>query len=168
MQDYPAIKQGFRGCLLGLLGIIMAVGGTALSTAFHYQQPPPCRGMLGAGFPALFICDDWGGGSPTGSWGKIDFIDVLNGGIQPGGFFIDLLFYLALSMIILWAMSGIIKKGLHAHDLWWMTFILFGFAIGFAFAFMMIWSSDLYVKSRPSGTPTPVVPSATSIPSPTP
>jgi hypothetical protein len=52
--------------------------------------------MIGAGFPFLFICDDWGGGSPTSSWGKIDFADVLNGGLHTQGFLLDVLVYFTL------------------------------------------------------------------------
>lgn len=168
MNDHPPFKQGSRGCLISLLSFVIAISAMALSTAFQYPQPATCQGMLGAGFPTLFICDDWGGGSPTGSWGKIDFVDVVNGGIRPAGFFIDLLFYLALSLIVWLVVSGILRKGIRARDLWWTTCILFGFVLGFAFAFMTIWSSDLYVKRPPLGTPTPVIPTETSVPSPTP
>jgi hypothetical protein len=77
--------------------------------------------MLGAGFPLLFICDDWGGGSPTGSWEKIDFVDVLNGGIRPAGFVVDFLFYMLLILIIWFVVSSVLNKGVNYHDLWWTT-----------------------------------------------
>jgi len=118
--------------------------------------------MLGAGFPVLFICDDWGGGSPTGSWGKIDLVDIFNGGIRPGGFLVDLLFYTVLIFIILSVVSSFLPNGANHRDLWWTTFILIGFIFGLFFAFLTIWSSDLYIKNPPIGTPTPMVPSATA------
>jgi hypothetical protein len=46
----------------------------AISANYQYPEHPSCGGMLGAGFPVLFICDDWGGGSPTSSWEKIDYV----------------------------------------------------------------------------------------------
>jgi hypothetical protein len=66
--------------------------------------------MLGAGFPILFICDDWGGGSPTNSWGKITFVDILNGGIKPGGFLVDLLVYAILFVLISLLVLGIYQR----------------------------------------------------------
>jgi hypothetical protein len=119
--------------------------------------------MLGAGFPALFICDDWGGGSPTGSWGKIDFVDVVNGGIRPAGFFVDFLFYIVLILVMWLVLSSFLQKGLNHRDWWWTTFILIGFVFGFLCAFLTVWSSDLYIKNPPLGTPTPVIPSATAV-----
>jgi hypothetical protein len=120
--------------------------------------------MLGAGFPVLFICDDWGGGSPTGSWGKIDLVDVMNGGIRLGGFFIDLLFYILMILIIWSAASSFLQKGTNHRDLWWTTFILLAFVVGVSFAFLTVWTSDLYNKNPILvGTPTPVIPSATAV-----
>lgn len=168
MKENQLFQQGLRGCLISLLSIVLAISAMAASTNYHYSQHAACRGMLGAGFPLLFICDDWGGGSPTGSWGKIDFIDVLNGGIKPGGFFVDFLFYLVLILIIWFAGSGVLHKSIKHHDLWWTTFIILGFVSGFLFAFLTAWSSDSYIRRPPLGTTTPVVPSPTashSIPS---
>lgn len=71
--------------------------------------------MLGAGFPVLFICDDWGGGSPSSSWGKITFVDVPNGGIRPTGFLVDFLFYNLLIWIVV---VGIFGKRIDRRTLW--------------------------------------------------
>ena len=162
MKENQLFQQGPRGCLISLLSILLAIGAMAVSTNYHYPQHAYCRGMLGAGFPALFICDDWGGGSPTGSWGKIDFVDVVNGGIRPGGFLVDFLFYTLLVLIIWFVASSVLPKAVNHRDLWWTTFIILGFVFGFLFAFLTIWSSDSYIKNPPIGTPTPVIPSPTA------
>ena len=162
MKDNHFFQQGSRGCLISLLSILLAIGAMAMSANYHYPQAASCRGMLGAGFPALFICDDWGGGSPTGSWGKIDFVDVLNGGIRPAGFVVDFLFYMLLILIIWFVVSSFLHSGVNYRDLWWTTFIILGFVCGFLFALVTIWSSDSYIKNPPVGTPTPVIPSATA------
>lgn len=87
MKENQSFLQGSRGCFISLVIILTAIFAMAVSVNYQYPENPSCRGMLGAGFPVLFICDDWGGGSPTGSWGKIDLVDVMNGGIRLGGFF---------------------------------------------------------------------------------
>ena len=86
---------GCFGRLTILLSMVLAVVAIAASLDYQYDSNPSCfdGDRLGAGFPVLFICDDWGGGSPTNSWGKIDFVDVLNGGFRPAGFVVDFLFY---------------------------------------------------------------------------
>lgn len=162
MKEIQIFRQGFRGCVFSLLSIVLAIVAMAVSTNYHYPQNISCRGMLGAGFPVLFICDDWGGGSPTGSWNKIDFIDVVNGGIRPGGFFLDFLFYILLILIIWFVTSIFLHKGVNYGDFWWATFMMIAVLFGFLFAFLTIWSSDSYIKNPPLGTPTPVIPSATA------
>lgn len=162
MNENHLLQQGPRGCLISVLSITLAISAMAISTNYQYPQPASCKGMIGAGFPVLFICDDWGGGSPTGRWGKIDFVDVVNGGIRPGGFFIDLLFYVLLMLIIWSIVSSFLPKEANQRDLWWTTFILVGFTSGLLFAFLTIWSSDLYSKNPPVGTSTPILPSATA------
>ena len=162
MKKNQTFQQGARGCLMSLLSMVLAISALAVSTNYHYPQHASCRGMLGAGFPLLFICDDWGGGSPTGSWEKIDFVDVVNGGIRPGGFLVDLLFYILLIVMIGFAASGFVHKGINLRDWWWTTSIIIGFVFGFLFAFLAVWSSDLYIKNPPIGTATPVIPSATA------
>lgn len=162
MKENQLFQQGLRGCLISVLSVALAISAMTVSTNYHYSQHVDCRGMLGAGFPFLFICDDWGGGSPTGSWGKIDLVDVVNGGIQPEGFFFDFLFYILLISIIWVVASRFLQQGLHRSDLWWTMLIILGFVFGFLFAFLTVWSSDSYVRRGPVGTPTPVVPSPTA------
>jgi hypothetical protein len=162
MKETQLFQQGLRGCFIGLLNIVLAIGAMAMSANYHYPQQAACHGMLGAGFPVLFICDDWGGGSPTGSWNKIDFVDVVNGGIRPGGFFVDFLFYILLILIIWLVVSGFLRKGVKHGDSWSTVFMIIAFVFGTLFAFLTIWSSDSYIKNPPIGTSTPVIPSATA------
>lgn len=164
MNEKELFQQGSRGCLISLLSILLAICAIAISANYHYPQHASCRGMLGAGFPVMFICDDWGGGSPTGSWGKIDFVDFLNGGIIPSGFLIDLVFYFILSGFIWFTASSIIHTGLNRGDLWWTTFIGIGFIIGLLCAFLAFQPSYLNYIRPPvfNRTSTPIfVPSPT-------
>lgn len=162
MKEPQLFQQGLRGCFISLLSIVLAIGAMAVSANYHYPQHAACHGMLGAGFPVLFICDDWGGGSPTGSWNKIDFVDVVNGGIRPGGFFVDFLFYILLILIIWLVVSGFLRKGVKYGNSWGTVFMITAFVFGILFAFLIIWSSDSYTKNPPIGTPRPVIPSATA------
>lgn len=162
MKDTQIFQQGARSCLISLLSIVLAICAVAFSANYQHSQHSSCRDMLGAGFPVLFICDDWGGGSPTGSWNKIDFVDVVNGGIRPAGFFVDFLFYLLLILFIWFVTSRLRREGVSYRDVWWATLMILTFTLGFLFAFLTIWSSDSYVKNPPLGTPTPVIPSATA------
>jgi len=162
MKENHIFQQGLRGCLISLLSIVLAIGAMAISANYHYPQHAVCHGMLGAGFPVLFICDDWGGGSPTGSWNKIDFVDVVNGGIRPGGFFVDFLFYILLILIVWLVVSGFLRKGVKHGNSWWTVFMITAFVFGILFAFLTIWSSDSYIKNPQIGTSTPVIPSATA------
>ena len=162
MKENQLFRQGSRGCFISLASVLLAICAMAISTNYQHPEHPSCGGMLGGGFPVLFICDDWGGGSPTGSWDKIDFVDVLNGGVRPEGFLIDFLFYSVLIWIAWFIASGIFHKGINDHDLWWATFIGVGFIFGFLCAFLTFQSSDLYVRDSHIRTPTPVIPSPTS------
>ena len=162
MNENQPFQQGSRGCIISMLIIVLAVIALAFSTSYQFPQHLSCQGMLGAGFPLLFICDDWGGSSPTSSWGKIDLVDVANGGIQPIGFFIDFIFYILVSLIVWVTISGFLRKATNHGDLWWATTILIGFLIGFSFAFLSVWTSDQYIKHPAIGTATPVIPSATA------
>lgn len=163
MKENQFFQQGSRGCLVSLAGILLAIFALVVSVNYHYPEHPVCRGMLGGGFPALFICDDWGGGSPTGSWGKIDFVDVINGGIRPAGLLLDFLFYILLIWIALFVLANILHKGVNQPDFWWGTFILIGFTFGFLGAFLVFQSSDFKMSDYYARTPTPFIPTATSV-----
>jgi len=138
MNENQIFRQGFRGLLISGACILLALGCVSISAKYQYPEHPYCGNMVGAGFPVLFICDDWGGGSPTSSWNKIDFVDVINGGIVPGGFLVDLLFYFIVSGLIWFTVSSMIGKGLNRSDLWWTVLISAGFISGFLCAFLML------------------------------
>jgi hypothetical protein len=155
MMKTPFFQQGMRGCFFSLAGILVALSALSLSTRHLHPESKDCGGMLGAGYPVLFICDDWGGGSPTGSWGKIDLVDVLNGGIRPAGFLMDFLFYFGVLWVVGVAASRLFHFGTKHGTFWWATFIGFGFIFGLLCAYWIIQSSDLYLRNSPlTGTPT--------------
>lgn len=157
MKENQFFRQGPRGCFISLAGVLLAICAMAISANYQYPEHQSCGGMLGAGFPVLFICDDWGGGSPTGSWDKIDLVDVLNGGIRPEGFLVDFQFYTVLIWIGWFITSGVFHKGINHHDLWWATFISVGFIFGFLCAFLMFRSSRLYTRDSHYRTPTAII-----------
>jgi hypothetical protein len=138
MNENQIFRQGFRGLLISVACILLALVAVSLSTNYQYPNHPYCGNMVAAGFPVLFICDDWGGGSPTSSWNKIDFVDVINGGIVPGGFLIDFLFYFIVIGLVWFTMSSRMGKGLNGSDLWWTVLISTGFFSGFLCAFLML------------------------------
>jgi Ni/Fe-hydrogenase subunit HybB-like protein len=119
---------------------------------------------LGAGFPTFFVCDDWGGPSPTMSWGKVTLTDILEGGIRPKGFLIDFLFYLLLILAAVFVVSRIFQTPLNRNDVGWVMFISVSFIAGFLCAFLMLVSSDLYLREyHYSTTQTSTSPSPTTI-----
>lgn len=163
MTENQIFRQGARGCFTTIVIILLATVAVAISANYIYPEHRSCGGMLGAGYPALFICDDWGGGSPTSSWGKITLIDIPNGGMRPTGFLIDFLFYLSLIWLAWFITVGFIYQRVSRPYLWWVTFISFGFITGFLCAFLTFQSSSLYLgESYYYHTATPVIPSATS------
>lgn len=163
MTDNSFFQQGARGCLLSLVLVLVSLVAMTLSVSVQYPEHRSCGGMMGAGFPVLFICDDWGGGSPTNSWGKITLIDIPNGGIRPTGFLIDLLFYLGLAWIACFAAAGLLQRWIRLRDLGWAALISLGFLSGFVCAALTFYSSSLYLGDYYHyASPTPIVPSPTS------
>ena len=74
-NEEQILRQGFRGLFISAACILLALTAVRISANYQYSEHPYCGGMVGAGFPVLFICDDWGGGSPTSSWNKIDYVE---------------------------------------------------------------------------------------------
>jgi hypothetical protein len=164
LKSSEVFWQGSRGCFVNVVMISMAIFAMAISTNYQYPEHPSCAGMLGAGFPALFICDDWGGGSPTNSWGKITFIDIPNGGLRPTGVLIDFLFYFVLIWVVLLITTLLLQIRIHSLDLWWIALISFGFLAGFLCAFLTFQSSSLYLGDFYYYiSPTPILPSPTPL-----
>lgn len=160
MNENQIFRQGLRGLFISAACILLALGALRISAKYQYPNHPYCGDMVGAGFPVLFICDDWGGGSPTSSWNKIDFVDVINGGIVPGGFLVDFLFYFIISGLLWFTLSSMIGKGLNRSDLWWTALISTGFISGFLCAFLMLipayWNyvrPPLFHFQAPTSTP---------------
>lgn len=99
-----------RVLLIFLASLPLALGAMLLSVNYQYPENPACAGMLGAGFPLMFICDDWGGGSPTSSWGIITPVDVVNGGVIWEKFWVDFLFYTALIFITILILRAVHQR----------------------------------------------------------
>jgi len=165
MKEHSLFPHALRGCLVNLVNIVLVLGAMVLSVNYRYPEHPLCRGGLGAGFPVLLICDAGVGGSPISSWGKITFVDIPNGGIRPGGFLLDFLFYSAC-VWILWILAAwIFPQGLPHRDLGWAALINVVYIIGFLCASLLFFSSELYSKGY-ARTPTPnitIIPSATPL-----
>jgi hypothetical protein len=164
MKESSFLPNAFRGCLISLVSVFLALCLVWLSTSYQYPEHPLCIGGLGAGFPLLFICDAGLGGSPISSWGKITLVDIPNGGIRPGGFLLDFLFYLALVWIFGFAVARIFRRGIHRHDMGWTVFISSIFIAGLLCGSLVFFSSELYEKNY-ARTP---IPNLIIIPSPTP
>lgn len=166
MKENPSFRPGLQSSFISLVMILLAIGAMAISTYYKYPAHPSCRGALGAGFPALFICDAGLGGSPIDSWGKIDVADVFNRGIRPEGFVVDFLFHFGL----LWVGGIIVNRLSHnpinPREVQWAAFISMGFIFGFLCIFLVFQSSSAYDPRVPTPTPpgaaTPLIP--TSIP----
>ncbi len=163
MNGNQIFRGGARGCFINLVITLLAICAMAFSTNVHYPEHRSCGGMLGAGFPVLFICDDWGGGSPTSSWGKITLVDIPNGGVRPTGFFVDFLFYTILLWVAWFIGSRFFQKRVSQRDLWLAIFMSMAFIFGFLCAFLTFQSSSLYMSDTYyRTTPTPIIPSPTA------
>jgi hypothetical protein len=98
------------------------------------------RHSVSAGFPLSFICDDTGG-SPIGSWGKIDFADIFN--INPRPLLLDFLLDSA-ALTLAWLVLSGLRKGLaHAEIFRWAVLLCIGYMVAFLFAFLLFQSHTL-------------------------
>jgi hypothetical protein len=152
MQENKSLP---RGCILGILsivlGIILAIG----STQYQRKYYPVCEGGLSAGFPIVFICDD-PGGSPISSWGKIDFGDVAN--VNPLAFILDLLLYSALLSVAWFILTGLWSKGLSQDENFkWGLLLSTGYLALFLFALMSFQSNSLSIEISFPRTPAPEI-----------
>src|SRR6266540_4642979 len=98
MEKHRPFRQEHRGCIFGIISILLAVGVMVMSMNYKRPDDTLCRGPLGAGFPVPFICDA-SGESPLSSVGKIDWTDLDS--VNPLGSFIDILFY-TLALWVTW------------------------------------------------------------------
>jgi hypothetical protein len=164
MKEYPSFPPAvLRGCFINLAIIVFVIVAMTLSVNYTYRAHPLCRGGIGGGYPVLFLCDAGVGGSPISSWGKITLIDIPNGGIRPGGFLLDFLFYLIIAWVISFVISQILHSRVPRRDISWAAFISTVYVIGLLCGSLVFFSSELYDKSY-ARTPTPnpiIIPSAT-------
>ena len=100
-----------RGCLVGIVSVLLAIGVTVQSVNYQRPADPVCNGSLGAGFPVSILCDDVGG-SPIANYGKIDAGDWFN--LNPLGFLIDVLFYTVLFWVA-WLTALSLFRLVHRH-----------------------------------------------------
>lgn len=109
------------GCLAALVIVSLAISAMIASVNYFQYSHPTCLGYtedgLGGGFPFLLICDDWGGGSPTASWGKIDVADIENGGIQLFGCLGNLLVHTFLFWLPFALGRGVLNRTRQPRDL---------------------------------------------------
>jgi hypothetical protein len=151
-----------RGCLLGLVSILLGICLTAGSAFYQRRDYPVCQGGLSAGFPLVFLCDG-SGGSPIGSQGKIDLADWFNG--NPLAFLLDFLLYGALLSLAWLIVMGLIRKSLSSDENFrWGLALCILYIVTFLFAFMSFQSNSLNVEVPFPKTPTPYI----FVPSPTP
>ena len=151
-----------RGCILGILSIVLGIGLTVSSTQYQRKYYPVCQGGLSAGFPIVFICDDTGG-SPISSWGKIDFGDVAN--VNPLAFILDLLLYSALLSVAWSILTGLWSKSLSQDENFkWGLVLSTGYIALFLFALMSFQSNSLSIEISFPRTPAPEIISYTPTP----
>jgi len=148
-------KSFSRGCILGILSMVLGIVLTVSSAQYQRKYYPVCQGGLSAGFPIVFICDDTGG-SPISSWGKIDFGDVAN--VNPITFILDFLLYSAL-LSIAWSMlTGLWSKSLAQDENFrWGLLLSTGYIVLFLFAFMSFQSKSLSIEIPFPRTPAPEI-----------
>jgi hypothetical protein len=121
MEKSLLLPRGRMGCLVALVIVLLAISAMIASANYFQYSHATCVNStgdrLGGGFPFLLICDDWGGGSPTNSWGKIDGADVFNGGVQPLGCLGNLLFYTFLFSLPFAVGRGIFNRRSRSRNL---------------------------------------------------
>lgn len=105
MKNLPLFSLNRRGCIIGVLNVLLAIGLTVASLGFvrpvNCQRfcdtskqipcsPGACRnGEQRAGLPLPVLVDSSGGESPLSGWGNLGPEDVPN----PVTFIFDVFFY---------------------------------------------------------------------------
>ena len=97
MTEQRRSPPAYWGCILIVVGLLLAICATVATVKYQRPADPFCDQRLSAGFPAAFICDA-SGESPTSSWGIIDWADLDS--INYLGFVIDCLFYFFLLWLV--------------------------------------------------------------------
>ena len=150
-----------RGCILGILSILLGICLTVGSTIYQRRYYPVCQGGLSAGFPIVFICDG-SGGSPIGISGKIDIADWSH--VNLMAFLLDFLLYSSLLSMAWSIVTGLLSKSLSQDENFrWGVLLCIGYIAVFLFAFMSFQSNSLLIEVSFPRTPTPYIFSPTSI-----
>ena len=124
MKNLPPFSLDRRGCFIGILNALLAMGLTILS--FRYIQPVDCYRFCGpldgtpcpagacrfgeqkAGWPFPVFVDAPGGGSPVGGWGMLGPEDIP----IPGPLLLDVLFYSTLLWIAFYLIQRVRRQAL--------------------------------------------------------
>jgi len=153
--DRKADQPFPRGCVFGFLTILLGICLAAGTVFYQRQDYPVCQGGLSAGFPIAFLCDG-SGGSPIGSWGKIDLADWFN--VNPLALLLDILLYGALISLAGMIVTGVLRRGLSQDENFrWGVLICIGYIAVFLFAFMSFQSNSLNIEVPFSRTLTPII-----------
>lgn len=148
-------KSFSRGCVLGILSIVLGIVLTVSSAQYQRQYYPVCQGGLSAGFPIVFICDG-SGGSPIGVFGKIDIADWSH--VNPIAFILDFLLYSALLSIAWSLLTALWSKSLSQDENFrWGLLLSTGYIALFLFAFMSFQSNSFGIEISFPRTPTPEI-----------
>ena len=102
MEQDRLLPPSYRGLVMGLASVLLAVALVLATVAVQRPDPAYCRGLLGAGYPASFVCDA-SGESPLSSVGRIDWADTDS--INLPGSCLDVLFY----GLLLWGGGKVIQ-----------------------------------------------------------
>jgi hypothetical protein len=158
MKSYQPVP---RGCIFGMLSILLGICLTAGTAYYQRSYDPACGGGLSAGFPLAFLCDG-SGGSPIGIQGKIDFADWQH--VNPPAFLLDFLLYSALLAMAWMVMMGLFRRDLSQDENFrWAVLLCLGYIVAFLFAFVSFQSSRLNFEAPTRHTPTPFIASPTPI-----
>lgn len=164
----PNGAQRGQGCMLGIAGILLGIGLTAVSALYQRQYYPVCHGGPGAGFPIVFVCDTSGSsGTPESSWGRIDLADWVN--VNPLAFLMDLMLYSTLLSLMWLVVTGLSTGGWTRDESFrWGILLCVGYLTVFLFAFMAFQTNSLNIEGASPRTPMPVIFSPTPFGTPPP
>jgi hypothetical protein len=143
------------GCLAAVVILLLAfVLMFSTMRVLHRSDYFSCFGQLGAGFPASFLCDYSGGGSPLSSAGRIDLADFPY--FSPIGALVDILFY-SIQLGMLWLIAGRLScagqddRGKYR----WAAWIIAIYLAGFLSAFILFQLVHVRIERSYPTTPTP-------------
>lgn len=154
-----------RGCITGMLILLLAVGLT-LSTTKYIHQPNllignnlfACNGDFGVGFPFPFLCDYRASGNPTTDLfrtGRSDFPLL-----SPPSAIVDILFF-AIQLGVIWFIAGNIFRKDAGRQRKYAIMIGLGYIVGLLSAFILFQPRLISAEASLRGSPTPIIPTPT-------